>query len=201
MTAVHKVGRTLNCLFAAIGLATVLVITTPLVAWWAHAYSGTILQPRGDVLILLSAAADDEGGISYSSYWRARQAVLAWRTGSFKKIVVSGGGGPGILDFLVTNGVPADAIVAEWQSRSTRENGIEVARIIQGMPGKKVLLTSDFHMYRALRVFRKLGMDVTPMPAPDALHATQHWTGRFSAFENMCVETAKIVDYRLHGWI
>ena len=201
MTAVHKVGRTLICLFAAIGLATVLVITTPLVAWWAHAYSGTILQPRGDVLILLSAAADDEGGISYSSYWRARQAVLAWRTGSFKKIVVSGGGGPGILDFLVTNGVPADAIVAEWQSRSTRENGIEVARIIQGMPGKKVLLTSDFHMYRALRVFRKLGMDVTPMPAPDALHATQHWTGRFSAFENMCVETAKIVDYRLHGWI
>jgi len=201
MTAVHKAGRTLICLFAAIGLATVLVITTPLVAWWAHAYSGTILQPRGDVLILLSAAGDDHGEISYSSYWRARQAINAWRTGGFKKIVVSGGGGPGILDFLVTNGVPADAIVAEWQSRSTRENGIAVARIIQGMPGKKVLLTSDFHMYRALRVFRKLGMDVTPMPAPDALHATQHWTGRFSAFENMCVETAKIVDYRLHGWI
>ena len=201
MTAVQKAGRTLICLFAAIGLATVLVITTPLVAWWAHAYSGTILQPRGDVLILLSAAGDDHGEISYSSYWRARQAINAWRTGGFKKIVVSGSSGPGILDFLVTNGVPADAIVAEWQSRSTRENGIEVARIIQGMPGKKVLLTSDFHMYRALRVFRKLGMDVTPMPAPDALHATQHWTGRFSAFENMCVETAKIVDYRLHGWI
>jgi uncharacterized SAM-binding protein YcdF (DUF218 family) len=127
--------------------------------------------------------------------------LLAWQNGGFKKIVISGGGGPGILDFLVAYGVPRDAIVAEWQARSTRENGFEVARMIQGMPGKKVLLTSDFHMYRALRVFRKQGMDVTPMPAPDVLHATQHWAGRFPAFETMCVETAKIVDYRLHGWI
>jgi len=183
------------------GLITILVMSTPLVAWWAHAYAGSIDQPSGDVLILLSAAADDQSGISYSSYWRARMAVLAWRTGNFKKIVVSGGGGPGILDFLEAYGVPPDAIVAEWQSQSTRENGMEVARMIQGMPGKKVLLTSDFHMYRALGVFRKLGIDVTPMPAPDVLHATQNWPGRFSAFETMCMETAKIVDYRLHGWI
>jgi uncharacterized SAM-binding protein YcdF (DUF218 family) len=201
MRALRLTCRLVGGVCALAGIVTILVMTTPLVAWWAHAYSGTITQPRGDVLILLSAAADDEGEISYSSYWRAHIALLAWQNGGFKKIVISGGGGPGILDFLVAYGVPRDAIVAEWQARSTRENGFEVARMIQGMPGKKVLLTSDFHMYRALRVFRKQGMDVTPMPAPDVLHATQHWAGRFPAFETMCVETAKIVDYRLHGWI
>jgi len=52
--------------------------------------------PKGDVLILLSAAEDDRGGISFSSYWRARYALLAWQSGGFKKIVISGGGGPGI---------------------------------------------------------------------------------------------------------
>jgi uncharacterized SAM-binding protein YcdF (DUF218 family) len=201
MTEVDNAGRWLKNLLAVIGLLTVIVISTPVVSWWARAYAGPIEQPKGDVLILLSAAGDDQEGISYSSYWRARQALLAWQTGGFKKIVVSGGGGPGIVNFLAGQGVPRDAIVAEWASLSTRENGIATARLIAGMPGKRVLLTSDFHMFRALRVFRKLHIEVTPMPAPDVLHSTEHWNGRFQAFETMLVESAKILDYAVRGWI
>jgi len=201
MKMLHKAGIWLNRVFAAIGLITVLVIATPVVSWWARAYAGPIERPTGDVLILLSAAGDDRGGISYSSYWRAREAIFAWQTGGFKKIVISGGGGPGILNFLIAEGIPREAIVAEWRSTSTRENGIETARLIQGMPGKKVLLTSDFHMYRALHVFRKQGIEVTPMAVPDVLHSTEHWNGRFSAFETMLVESVKIIYYALRGWI
>ena len=201
MKSLHKAGRVFNRLFAAIGLITVLVMATPIVTWWALAYSGPLEQPKGDVLILLSAATDDRGGISFSSYWRARHALLAWQTGGFKKIVISGGGGPGILNFLIVNGVPREVMVAEWRSTSTRENGVETARLVQGMPGRKVLLTSDFHMYRAVRVFRKLGIEVTPMPVPDVLRSTEHWNGRFPAFETMVVESAKIAYYSLRGWI
>ena len=201
MTGVRRAGRWLFRLFAAIGLVTVLVISTPIVSWWARAYAGSIEQPRGDVLILLSAAADDGGGISYSSYWRARMAVLAWKAGGFKRIVISGGGGPGILNFLAAEGIPRDAMVAEWRSKSTRENALDAIPLIQNMRGKKVLLTSDFHMYRAVRVFRKVGIAVTPMAVPDVLHAAEYWTGRFSAFETMLLETAKIVDYKFRGWI
>ncbi len=200
MSAWRKAGIWLSRLLATIGLITVLVIFTPVVSWWAQAYSGPIEQPKGDVIILLSAAADDRGGISYSSYWRARQALFAWQTGGFNKVVISGGG-PGILNFLIAEGIPREAIIAEWRSTSTRENAIETARLIQGMPGKKVLLTSDFHMYRALHVFRKRGIEVTPMAVPDVLHSTEHWNGRFSAFETMLVESAKIVYYALRGWM
>lgn len=201
MTGVRKAMRWARNLLAAIGLFTVLVISTPLVEWWARVYASPIEQPKGDVLILLSAAGDDNGGISYSSYWRARQALVAWQTGGFSKIVVSGGGGPGILNFLVGEGIPREAIIAEWGSQSTRENGIAVARLVAGMPGRKVLLTSEFHIFRASRVFRKLGMDVAPMAAPDVLHSTEHWNGRFQAFQTMVVESAKIVYYCLRGWI
>jgi uncharacterized SAM-binding protein YcdF (DUF218 family) len=197
----RKIGRSLSRLLAAIGLVTVLVIATPIVSWWARAYSGPIERPKGDILILLSAADDDRGGISFSSYWRAREAIFAWQTGGFKTIVITGGGGPGILNYLIVEGIPREAIVAEWQSSSTRQSGIETARLIQAMPGKKVLLTSDFHMYRALRVFRKLGVDVTPMAVPDVLHLTEHWNGRFSAFETMLVESVKIAYYAIRGWI
>jgi uncharacterized SAM-binding protein YcdF (DUF218 family) len=190
-------GRVLMTL----GLLVVLVTVTPVDRWWAHAYSGPMELPKGDVLILLSAANDDHGFISYSSYWRARYALLAWRTGAFKTMVVTGGSGPAIRDFLVTQGVPANAIVAEWASTSTRENGVNTARLVQGMPGKKVLLTSDFHMYRALRVFRKLGVDVAPAPAPDVMKISMSPYLRVPAFETLVVETAKIVYYKLHGWL
>jgi uncharacterized SAM-binding protein YcdF (DUF218 family) len=199
--ALHKAGQWLNRLLAAIGLITVLVMATPIVSWWARAYAGPIEVPKGDVLILLSAAEDDRGGISFSSYWRARYALLAWQTGGFKEIVISGGGGPGILNFLIAEGIPREAMVAEWRSTSTRKNGIEAAQLMQGMPGKKVLLTSDYHMYRAIRVFRKLGIEVTPISVPDVLRAAEHWDGRIPAFETMLVESVKIAYYNLRGWI
>lgn len=201
VSMVRSSWRWLRNLLAALGLLVVIVGSTPLVAWWAHAYAGSIDQPKGDVLIVLSAASDDNGGISYSSYWRARLALVAWQTGGFKKIIVSGGGGPGILNYMVSEGIPREAIVAEWGSTTTRENGMAIARMVAGMPGKKVLLTSDSHMFRAIRVFRKLGVDATPMAVPDVLHWTENWTGRFTGFLMMVEETAKIVDYKLHGWI
>lgn len=201
MSILRKTSLVLGRMFAVIGFITVLVISTPLVSWWAQAYSGPIEQPKGDVLILLSAAEDDRGGISHSSYWRARQALFAWQTGGFRKIVIIGGGGPGIFNFLNTNGMPREVIVAGWESTSTRENAIEAKRLIQDLPGKKVLLTSDFHMYRALRVFRKLGIEVTPMAVPDVLQSAEHWDGRFSSFETMTAETVKIVYYAVRGWI
>jgi hypothetical protein len=39
------------------------------------------------------------------------------------------------------------------------------------------------------------------MAVPDVLRSTEHWNGRFPAFETMMVESAKIVYYRIHGWI
>ena len=207
MRTLRKAGRAFYRLLAVIGLTTVLVISTPVVSWWVRAYSGpgnsdSSGQPKGDVLILLSAAADEQyGGISYSSYWRARQALLAWQTGGFRKIVICGSGDPGIFNFLIADGVPREVFVTERGSASTRENAIETARLIQTLPGKKVLLTSDFHMYRALRVFRKLGIEAAPMAVPDVLHSTEHWYERFSAFETMATETVKIVYYAVRGWI
>jgi len=201
MRALRATGRWLSRLLAALGLIVVLATVTPIDKYWAHAYAGSLDQPDGDILILLSSARDDQGIISGSSYWRARYALMAWHSGGFQKVVISGGEGPGIRNFLVAEGIPAQDIVAEWHSLSTRENAIETARLVADMPGTKVLLTSDFHMYRALRVFRKAGIDVTPMAIPDVMKSSEHWNARFPAFETMVQESCKIVYYKLRGWI
>ena len=201
MNTLRTAGRWFSRICAAIGFIFVLTSFTPIVSWWAQAYAGPIERPKGYILILLSAADDDRGGISFSSYWRAREAIFAYQTGGFKKIVITGGGGPGILDYMIVEGIPREAIIAEWGSRNTRQSGVAMERMLQTMPGKKVLLTSDFHMYRALRVFRKLDIDVTPMPVRDVIQRAAHWGGRFGSFETMVGESAAIVDYWLRGWI
>jgi uncharacterized SAM-binding protein YcdF (DUF218 family) len=199
--ALRKASILIRRILLAIGVLTVLILTTPLVTWWAMAYAGPIEQPKGEVLILLSAANDDNGGISYSSYWRARQALVAWQTGSFRKIIILGGEGPGICNFLDTNGIPRDAMIADSMVRTTHQSAVDSAKYLKGIPGKKVLLTSDFHMYRALHVFRRQGISVAPMAVPDVLHLTEHWNGRFTAFETMLVESVKIVYYWSRGWM
>ena len=200
-TWTRRLYRATLRLFTVIGVITILAIATPLVHWWAIAGAGPIEQPKGDILIVLSAARDQGGGMSFSSYWRARGAVDAWKSGGFTKVVVSGKGVPAIAEYLVAEGVPSDSIIVEGASISTRQNALNTAQLIQNLPGKRVLLTSDFHMFRALRTFRKAGVDAAPLAVPDAIRNSKAWGGRFSALQNLILENLKIVDYAIHGWI
>lgn len=200
-TGRHRLYRAILRLFTIIGVITILTISTPLVHWWAITTCGPIEQPKGDILIVLSAARDQGGGMSFSSYWRARQAVDAWKGGGFTKVVVSGKGVPSITDFLVAEGIPSGSIIVESTSTSTRENAINTARLIQNIPGRRVLLTSDFHMFRALRTFRKAGVEAAPMAVSDAIRGSKGWAGRFSALQNLVIENLKIAYYAIRGWI
>jgi uncharacterized SAM-binding protein YcdF (DUF218 family) len=141
-----------------------------------------------------------------SSYWRSVYAVRAWREGGFSTVVVTGG--PADLpisermrDYIVSQGVPVSAILVETHSQSTRENALFSKPIIESLPGRKVLLTSDYHMFRAYRVFRKAGIDVQPRPLPDALKQISAWETRWPVFVSLCKETTKIGYYFVRGWL
>jgi uncharacterized SAM-binding protein YcdF (DUF218 family) len=104
-------------------------------------------------------------------------------------------------DFMVSQGVPAPAIRVETESHSTRENALKSKPLLDSLPGRKVLLTSDYHMFRAYRVFRKAGIAIEPRPFPDAAKHTASWMNRWPVFLGLCVETAKIGYYFARGWI
>ena len=192
---------------ALIGLAVVIVMITPLDSWWAGKLAGRWDDPAGDILIVLGGSVLDDGQIGGSSYWRCMYGAMAYREGGFKQVVVTGGGHDAVpiaepmKSFLVYLGVPAPVIEVETKSMSTRENAVFVKRMIAGRPGRKVLLTSDYHMFRAYRVFEKAGIDVQPRPYPDVRKRAGSWRGRLPAFIDLLEESAKIVYYRAHGWI
>ncbi|NOV25992.1 YdcF family protein [Cupriavidus necator] len=85
------------------------------------------------------------------------------------KVVVSGGQDFGLrcteadimADYLVARGVAADRVIREGRSTSTEENLLFSRRLLeeQGVdPGKAtVVVTSDFHVRRAVGIARKAG--------------------------------------------
>jgi uncharacterized SAM-binding protein YcdF (DUF218 family) len=189
-------------ILATTGAIFLIVTTTPLVSWYAQSLAGPWEGPQGDVLIVLSAAGPNFGVIDAGTYWRCAYAVLACREHRFRKVIVSGKDvAPGMRDFLVFSGVPAESVVVENESISTRENGVFTARLLKDMPGRKTLLTSDSHMFRARRVFEKVGVDVAPMPIPDISKRANSWSLRWGLFIAELNETARIGYYFVKGWI
>jgi len=201
--------RLLTTALASLGALVVVVTFTPLVSWWAGALAGRWSDPCGDTLIVLSGAPTQGGVIGQSTYWRSAYAVLAYRKCATQKIILAGGnksvGGTPVADsmaeFVESQGVPPERIVRETRSTSTRENALYTQPLLVHGASPPVLLTSDFHMFRARRAFEKLGMVVEPRPIPDALKRATNWQGRWPAFLDVASETVKIVCYYARGWI
>jgi uncharacterized SAM-binding protein YcdF (DUF218 family) len=201
-TFVGRLARGAVFCLAATGLLMVLVTFTPVVAWYARALSGNWIDGGGEVLIGLGAGTVDGTTLDAESYWRATYTGRAWQRGGFREVVVAGQGvAPLMRDFLIGHGVPAAAIRVEDASGSTRENALCVKRQLAGVPGRKVLVTSDYHMFRARRAFEKAGLPVVPDPFPDALKGYNHLKNRWGIFINLGVESVKIGYYWMRGWI
>jgi uncharacterized SAM-binding protein YcdF (DUF218 family) len=181
------------------------VMFTPLAPWWARKLAGPWNDPSGDILIVLAGSGLEDGVLGESSYWRSVYAVRAYRQAPYAQVVVSGGGpthpGVAMRDFLICQGVPADRIIVENRATSTRENALYVRQLLAQTPGRKVLLTSDYHMYRAQRAFTKAGLLTLPHPFPDAIKRSASRTERWPIFFDLSSEAAKSVYYFVRGWI
>ena len=191
----------LRSLAACLGLLLTAVTVTPLLHYWTAALSTPLNKNDGGILIVLGGDIVSPQMIGLTSYWRSCYAVLEWRTGRYTRILVSGRAiAPLMRDFIVGQGVPTQFVQVENESLSTRQNALNVAILLRGDPSRKVLLTSDFHMGRALAVFQKAGVETTPLPIPDAHKRLLNWTERWSIFCSLFGETTKVVYYKARGW-
>jgi uncharacterized SAM-binding protein YcdF (DUF218 family) len=177
-----------------------IVSLTPITYWWARALAKPWFGSEGDVLVVLGGS-DQGDTLGESSYIRAVYAVRAFREAKYKQIILSGVTvGPRMKEFLIGHGVPADRLVVEDKSETTYENVKFVAPLLD-RNARIVLLTSDYHVYRSLRLFQKAGFEVRPFPAPDALKRYGFILKRWSAAQDLTLETVKIGFYKARGWL
>jgi uncharacterized SAM-binding protein YcdF (DUF218 family) len=196
----------------AIGVLTLVITLTPAVPWSGRVLAGRWNDPTANTLIVLGGSFLDPGIMGESSYWRSVYGLRAYQEGGFEQVIVSGGASAVagaspvavadlMADFLVCHGVPSSVIKIERRSRNTRENALYSAQILRDIPGTKVLLTSDYHMFRARRAFEKAGVIVRPRPFPDVIKRGSTIQGRLSAFVDLARESAAVMYYFARGWI
>ena len=89
----------------------------------------------------------------------------------------------------------------ENAATSTRENALYVKLLLAKSQGRKVLLTSDYHMYRAQKAFAKAGLATLPHPFPDAIKRSASRAERWPIFFDLSSEVAKSAYYYLCNWI
>lgn len=209
-----KIFIWLRAAAALVGGIWLVVTFTPLVDWWARLLARPWGDCQGDVMIVLSGSALTDDLLGTNSYWRSVYAVREMRRHVFRQVIFSGGnrGGPGnkttgelMRDFVRAHGIDMTNVTVESVSSSTRGNAVESVALLRqgaGPHGKVVLLTSDAHVWRALRVFRKAGlMEVDACPVPDVIKRYGNWDSRAELFVELVTETAKIGWYRWQGWI
>lgn len=193
---------------AAVGAVLLIVTLTPLVPWTALRLSSSWTDSDGDVLIVLGGDSITASGfpsgkfVGERTYWRALAAVYAWRAGHFRYLLLCGADmGQTVKPLLVASGIPEQAILSENQSTSTHENALFAKPILAGLSGRFVLLTSDYHMFRAARCFAHERIPVVTRPCPDIGKTSRPLTYRVPAFWTLSEELVKIVYYRSRGWI
>jgi uncharacterized SAM-binding protein YcdF (DUF218 family) len=123
-------------------------------------------------------ASPDENSDGYfnASADRFIQAVKLYRLGKIKHLLISGGNGkPDAKNFqeaawvrtqLVQFGVPDSVIFVEDHSDNTQDNAVNSKHLLDSLhlPLPYLLITSAFHLPRALLTFKKNGLAVDPFP-------------------------------------
>ena len=125
--------------------------------------------PKADAVLVLGGSMTVNAFTGrpemYGAADRVWQGARIFQAGKANKVVLTGGGVMGsTVPLLVDFGVPQSAIVLFDDPRNTEE---EAKRIKDefGADAKVVLVTSAWHMHRALRLFRRTGLDVIPCAA------------------------------------
>jgi uncharacterized SAM-binding protein YcdF (DUF218 family) len=198
----REVWHVLRSLLVALGVILVLITFTPVLRWWAGGLAGRWGEGKGKILIVLGGDLTTTEILGVTSYWRSVYAAFCWREGHYQTLVLSGNNLAGPMrDFVAAYGIPREAIMVENRSRDTHENALFTAELLRNDSRQKVLLTSDYHMFRAYHAFRKAGLDVSPLPFPDAQKRAGNPVERWSVFCLLAGETGRIGYYALRGWI
>lgn len=170
------------------GLCRVMSILLILVLLGLSCYLGVVamvcyreanLPPVGeyDALIVLGAQVKADGELSLQLQWRLDEAVKAWKTHECW-VVTCGARGSNepveeayaMRDYLIAQGVGAEWILTDAASYNTRQNIANAVALLADKDVQRVaVVTSDYHVPRAMAIAEDAGLEASGIPAPTKL--------------------------------
>ena len=208
-------GRCLSGIATALALlgALLLIITfTPLVRLVATAMDGDWFDGDGEVLVVLGGSmlvpgTGPDAALGDDTYLRCVYATWILKGHQkFKRCILSGGQGlaPAMAGFLSAQGVARDSIWQEPAARSTYENALFTKRLLTLKYGadripEVVVLTSDYHSWRAQRTFQRIGLRTRMIPVPDVIKRSSSPSYRWTGAITLLSEAEKDLFYAATG--
>jgi vancomycin permeability regulator SanA len=176
--------------------------------WWVYAqiehYASQDQAAPSDAIGVFGAAEYDG---KPSPVYRARldHALELYRRGIAPLIITLGGAGgdeysEGAVgrEYLMGEGVPEHAIIAETVSRDTEDSARRIAVIARANEFRRLVIVSDgTHLFRIHEICAADGLDVLTSPRP-RVAVEGGAGGNTSEFERMAHEILSYTAWRMH---
>jgi uncharacterized SAM-binding protein YcdF (DUF218 family) len=183
---------------------------TPAV-WWAASPLYLSEPPRAvDAIVVFGGGVGESGEAGGGYQERVVAAVDLYRAGYARAIVFSSGfrfamrEAEVMRDLAIANGIPAEAISLEDRAANTHENVMFSDAILQKHGWKSVLLVSSpYHMRRAMLTWRAAapGVTVVPTPVRQSLFYSHTSGASLRQIDGILKEYIAIALYWYRGWI
>lgn len=158
----EKIPRVLRTAFAAAFTAGVLIFIAVELLIFSQFHAKA--EPGADSMIILGAQWKN-GYPSYVLQKRLDAAIVYLKENPDTTVIVSGGQGSnepvseaeGMAGYLEAAGIEAERIILEDRSTDTSENLEFSTRFLDREADRIVIVTNNFHVYRALKIAQKKG--------------------------------------------
>lgn len=187
-----------------------LLFYTPVLWWIASPLKISAPPVSADAIVVFAGGVGESGKLGTGMQERVSQAVALYKAGFAPHVILSSGyvftlhEAEIMKGIAIGAGVPAEAIVLEEHAATTYENVTFTHRILAEQGWKRVLLVSSpYHMRRALMTWRHAAPDVsvTPTPVPQSEFYASAWGASFDQIRGILHEYAAIVSYWWSGRI
>ena len=167
------------------------------------------LEPAPAIVVLGSGGVRPDGSLTDISLRRTWRGIDLYHQRLAPLVVLLGtsaGGRPAEGEVRATVartcGIPADAVLTETRSRTTREEAVNVRALLEPRGIRKVLLVVDAEaMGRAKGAFERVGFEVVPAPSADVLEMDAVPESRIDLLRRVLMELWARVYYRLAGYL
>jgi uncharacterized SAM-binding protein YcdF (DUF218 family) len=192
-------------------LASYLLLFHSPVPWWvAEPLQVVELARKADAIVVFAGGVGESGKARGGYQERVKQAVDLYQQGLASHVIFSSGyafvfrEAKVMKELAVALGVPASEIFVETKAVDTHQNVIYVAEILQQHQWQSILLVSSpYHMRRAMLAWRKSAPEIQVIAAP--VPVSQFYAhGRGATLEQLrgiLQEYLAILLYWLRGWI
>jgi uncharacterized SAM-binding protein YcdF (DUF218 family) len=211
LRSVYRRARTrVAQVVTAVVAVYVIVFHTNLIWWMASPLKLSAPPTKADAIVVFAGGVGESGRAGGGAQERLRQAIDLYKGGYAPYLVFSSGyvysfrEAESMRALAIDQGVPVSVIVLEERATNTYQNVRFTNDILRDHRWRRILLVSSpYHMRRAVLVWRKQAPDleVVPTPVPQSQFYDHTRGASLEQVRGILQEYLAIFGYWRRGWL